>query len=316
MRTTFLASLIGSLIVTSLLASGVAHADFAAFELDRDDAPAGRTELGFDGGVPLVGWGASIGLGYVARPLVLHKGIYEVAPVARRMTIFPGGAIALGERIVLDGRLPMARQIGRGLIDFGQPSLDRWVVGDLRLAARVRVAGTARQAMFVRVAASLPTGDDAAFAGEAGVVGGVALIGRFTADNGVVLAATAGLRLRFVETQVGDQTAGNELVGGLGVVAPLPRDLHASAELVGALGDKIGGVRGPSPVEGRIGIGVVAYRGMELGFRLGTGFVDEAGSPRWRASFEVAWSGDWQLAKHLPIGGESGTTAADDDGDD
>jgi len=307
-------------VLVLLLLVATATAQPAGIDLDREDAPAGRNELGFDGGAPLVGWGLSLGIGYMARPLVMTKVIeettYTVVPVARRMTMVLGGALALGGRTVLDVRLPLSRQIGRGLRDFGFGPLDPWVAGDLRLAARIRVSGDNSTGLFARAAMTLPTGNSFAFAGEDASVIGLGIIGRFTAkDSGVVLAAQAGVRLRVLETPIATEVAGNELTGALGMVIPFPRELRGTVEIRGVLGDESGGdmpVRGPSPLEGSVGFGGVAFPGMQMGIRIGAGFNEEIGSPRWRAMFEVAFTGDWQVTSLLPTLG----LGHDDDDDD
>ena len=62
------------------LGCGIAHADTpvdqpTALDVDRMAPPAGRSELGFDGGAPLATWGVSVGLGYLDRPYVVSTGI-------------------------------------------------------------------------------------------------------------------------------------------------------------------------------------------------------------------------------------------------
>lgn len=292
-------------IAILVLLSTRAFADEMATELDREDAPAGRNELGFDGGAPLRGWGASLGLGYVARPLVVQNGEgQELAPIHRRITMVIGGAVAIGERVVVDGRFPMARQIGRGLAPVGGRALDPWVAGDLRIAARVRFTGDEARdgSLFARAFLTLPTGNEMAFAGEAAATYGLAIIGRFRAENGVVLAASAGIKLRREETMIGDALIGNELGGALGVVIPVPGNMRASAEFLGAVGDASDSSTGPAPLEGRVGFGVVAYKGFEFGARIGAGFDDEIGAPKWRAMLEVVWNGDARIP--LPRIGE------------
>ncbi len=294
-----------------LAIAGVAHAGPAAIQLDREDAPAGRVEFGFDGGAPLDTWGASLGLGLLERPLVLHTNPGTRVPVTRRETVVLGGAIAVGEHVVVDARLPLARQSGLRLKDTGigdNSDLARAVLGDLRIAARVRVAGSTASAMFARLALTLPTGDDANFAGEPGVGGQVMLIGRLTLPHAILVAASAGVHVRR-EVALGDRIIGNELQYAAGVLVPLPIDVAATAEAVGAVGDRIAGVTGPSPLEIRVGLVGHPFGGLTIGARVGVGVIDTVGSPAWRAMVELAWRGDWKLL--------SGHAApADDPGDD
>ena len=68
-----------------LLCASAAIAEAAppltAIEIDREDAPAGRAELGFDGGAPLDGWGASLGAGLLRKPLTVDFNGVSATPV-------------------------------------------------------------------------------------------------------------------------------------------------------------------------------------------------------------------------------------------
>lgn len=299
----------------------IARADYGpeAVELDRDDPPAGRVELGFDSGAPLaegapggwLGWGASLELGLLRRPLVIQTNPGTRVPVSRRETLALGGALAIGERVVLDARLPLAHQSGARLIATGLDDdrpLARDVLGDLQIAVRGRVVGSARRAMFVRAFLTLPTGDEANFAGEPNPGGGLALIGRFSLED-VVFAATAGLHLRRDEVVLGDRVIGNELTYAAGVRVPIAFGIAGTVEADGAVGDRQGKMRGPAPLELRAGVYGPAFGGLVIGVRAGIGVIDEIGAPAWRASLTLAWQGERRFAHapHLGIG------EADDD---
>lgn len=310
----------------------VAHADDpaqyayspAGIELDREDAPAGRTELSFDGGAPLDTWGVSVGLGMLQRPLVIATNPGTRVPVSRRETVTLGGAIAVGERIVLDAHLPVARQDGPRLASTGLDSdapLARYVLRDLRIAARVRVAGDAGTAVFARGAVTLPTGDDDNFAGEPSQSVMVGLIGRATVGDGVVLAASGAARVRRAEVTLGDTTVGNELDYAGGVVMPLTfvgdgKTLAVLAEVDGAVGDRVGAMRGPSPLEVRGGFVGHAWGKVSIGVRFGVGLISEIGAPAWRGTVEVAWQGDWRLASLWPHAASSSPAGASGDDED
>ncbi len=295
------------------LVAGTARADSASVEVDREDAPAGRVELGFDGGAPLVGWGLSVGMGYLDHPIALAGD----APVVHRETLVLGGAVALGNAVVVDARLPMAHQIGDRLMALGDPeALDRWVLGDLRVAARARFAGTASDAVFLRGALTLPTGNGSALAGEPRYSLAIGLIGRATWNN-IVLAATAGIRLRATEAMIGDRLVGDELDAAAGATIPIPPIAHLwctadqlrlALETVAVLGDEVDHQRGPSPVEARAGLVAKVIPALTIGARFGVGLDDQIGAPRWRVMIEVAWQGDGNI-----MSAWSGPPAADDD---
>jgi len=272
----------------------------SAIEVDRDDAPPGRTELGFDGGAPVFGWGATVSLGWLERPITLTAADGTTLPVRRRETLALGGAVALGESVVFDARLAAAHQVGDRLRPGEPRALDRFVIGDLRLGARVRVAGGDRRAMFIRGELTLPTGDEGDFAGESSWTLAWQLAGRLALPRGITAAASAGIRLRGDEVVIGDRLAGDELHAAAGVAVPIPplRPLWCEAEQVKlvaeaavALGDDVGAGRGPSPAEARLGVVTLPRPWVAIGVRLSRGLTDEIGAPRARLSLELTYRG-------------------------
>ncbi len=277
----------------------------AAIEVDREAAPAGRVEHGFDSGAPVEGWGASVTLGWLERPITLRAADAESRPVARRQTLALGVALALGDSAVVDARLPLAHQTGDRLTLLGEPrALDRWVPGDLRVGGRVRLVGGDASAAFIRAELSLPTGDDRDLAGEPSWTLAWSLIGRFALPRGVVIAGAAGIRLRGEEVLIGDTLVGDELHGSLGIAIPIPpvrplwfaaEQVKLTGEIVGILGDHVAGLRGPSPAEARIGLVTRPLPSITLGVRLGFGIGDQIGAPRWRSTLELTYQGTARL---------------------
>jgi hypothetical protein len=262
-----------------------------AIDVDRLDTPPGRTELSFDGGAPLAGpLAITLATHWLERPIELAN----LEPVRRRQTVTLGAAFALAPSIIIDARIGAAHQIGDRL---GTHALDRWVSTDLRLGARAQVAGTPARGVFLRADLGLPTGDDGDFAGDAKWSLAWRLIGRLTTRAGV-LAATAGIRLRGAEVQVGDKLVGDELLLALGTAIPLPavrplwcRDgVKLTAELVAIIGDDVDMREGPTPVEARAGIVTRPTAELTIGVRAGAGLTDEIGSPRYRATLELTYA--------------------------
>ena len=219
-------------------------------------------------------------------------------PVRRRQTLVLGGALALGESVVFDARAAAAHQVGDRLRPAEPRALGRFVLGDLRLGARVRVAGGPRRAMFVRGELTLPAGDDGDFAGEARWTAAWQLAGRLVLPRGITVAAAGGIRLRGAEVAIGDRLAGDELIAALGVVVPLPpvrplwcdaEQVKLTAEAAAAVGDDVGAGRGPSPVEARLGLVTRPRPGVALGVRLARGLTDEIGAPRARLTLELTY---------------------------
>ncbi len=309
---------LGGLVVIAL--GGAARAETpldtpAAIDLERDTSSPGRPELAFDGGAPLVGWAASLTGSWIEEPIVLRDEAGPSAPVARRQTLALGGALALGDSAVIDARLPLAHQTGDRLRLAGgggeRRALDRWVPGDLRLGARLRLLERPRGAALVRADLTLPTGDDRDFAGEPAWTLTWRLIGRRSLAHGIVVAVSGGVRLRGAEVRIGDRLVSDELVGAAGVVVPLPAvrplwcdpaQVKLTAEIAGVLANDVGGQRGPSPAEARLGI-VTHPRGgpLVIGVRVGAGLGDEIGAPAWRATVEFAYLGTARLLPPLAV---------------
>lgn len=270
-------------------------------EVDRAETPPGRTELGFESGAPVRGGGVTLAAGWLEGPITFELPDGTTSePVRRRQTLALGGALALGDgSIVVDARVAGSRQLGARLLGLGSTRrLDRWVPGDLRLGARIRVSGTERRAVFVRADLTLPTGDQGDLAGEPSWTVAWRLVGRATLPHGIVVAGTVGLRLRGEEVFVGDRLVGNEFLGAVGVVVPVPPiaplwctadQVKLTAELVGVLGDDVGTGRGPSPAEARVGLVTQPRPDLTFGLRAGTGLTDEIGAPELRVVTELTY---------------------------
>lgn len=274
----------------------------AAVEVDRDAAPAGRVGLGFDGGEPVDAWGVSLVAGWIERPIELAAGAFgggspASRPVRRRQTLALGGALALGDSVVLDAALRASHQVGDRLAAAGNSDrLARFVAHDLRLGVRIRVVGDRQTAALVRGDLTLPTGNAEQFAGDAAWTAAWSLIGRATLARDIAIAANAGIRLHGAEVAVGDRLIGNALFAAAGIAVPLPvlglRGLDASltGALLGSLGDHVGDLSGPSPLEARIGVIARPRRELAIGARVGVGLDDQIGAPHLRAAIEVAWT--------------------------
>jgi hypothetical protein len=293
-----------------LAVAGPARADMprdtpAAIEVDRDAAPAGRVGFGFDGGEPVDAWGASISAGWIERPIQLGAGTFgggslATQPVRRRETLTLGGALALGDSVVIDLGIRASHQIGDRLRAAGNPEgLARYVFHDVRFGGRIRVAGDRGRAALLRAELTLPSGDAGQFAGDARWTAAWSLIGRATLPHDLVIAATAGIRLHGAEVAVGDRLIGDELFAAAGVAVPLPSagplrwlagPVKLTGELLGSLGDHVGKLSGPDPLEARLGVLVQPLAELTVGVHAGFGLDEQIGAPRFRALVELAWT--------------------------
>lgn len=301
----------GAVAVPALLAAiavvpRVAQADEpidrpTGFEVDREAAPPGRAEFSFDGGAPVPGWAIAAQLSYLNRPFNLHTSQLEVYPVEHRETLALGAALPIGPAIVLDARLPLSHQTGQRMQGLGDDRpLDRWVIGDLGVGARMRLVDREHYAAFVRGQVTFGTGDDFELSGEVNFTAAWMLIGRAMPADWLAIAATAGVRFRGAEVIVADRLLGDELFGGLGASVRLPairglycdaNDVRLVAELVGGLGNDVGDKRGPSPLEGKLGIAARIRPWWAVAVRVGTGLDDQIGAARLRATVELVYIG-------------------------
>ncbi|HEX4422665.1 MAG TPA: hypothetical protein VH165_32340 [Kofleriaceae bacterium] len=313
-----------------MVAAGAAHADSprmtpAAIEVDRDTAPAGRIGFGFDGGEPVDAWGVSLATSWIDQPIRIGAGGFGPGapasdPVRRRETVTLGAALALGDSAVLDAAVRGSHQVGDRLAADGDPAqLAHLVFQDLRIGGRIRVAGDRDRAALLRADVTVPTGDEAQLAGDARWTAAWSLIGRATVAGDVVIAASAGIRLHGAEVAVGDHLIGDELFAAAGVAIPVvPAGasgplgaLALTGELLGALGDHVGMLAAPSPLEARIGAIVRPRAGLAIGVHAGAGLDDQIGAPRARLVIELAWTPPASPA--TPAGPRPPSSGADDD---
>jgi hypothetical protein len=237
-----------ALVVAALAASAtaaaaqIAPASKPAFSVERfTPVPGSALWIGVeDADVPAAGRWVVTGSTWIAsRPIVLRAlstGAEASEPVRLRWGQEVAIARGLGARYLVGLAVPAALQWGDRLAGIGlsEASLQRAVLGDLRLHGRARIVGAPGEtglAAAVAAALTLPTGDDGDFAGEAGAVLAWGLrAGYRTAD--VAITGGAGLRLRTEEVVLLSPARphGNELTASLGVaarLAPLGRQFGA-----------------------------------------------------------------------------------------
>ena len=285
------------LVAALLLVAATAYADQPinrpeGIDVDTDRTPPGRGEFGFDGGGDVGTYALSLQTQFLDRPMRIHTVERETYPVDHRETAWLGGALSLGPSIVVDARMPLSHQTGARYAGFGDDRpLDRWVAGDLAVGARIRVFHGERLGAFARVGATFGTGNDFEFAGEDRYTLSWLLIARAQLPEGVIVAATGGIRLRGAEVQVADRLVGDEVLGGIGATVPIPGCLRLEGEVVGALGDDVAKKRGPSPVEGRIGLLAHPRDYFAFAVRIGTHLDDQIGAPTFRAMLELIYTG-------------------------
>lgn len=271
----------------AIASAGTAHADVPA---DRPAATDRDEQI--DRGAPRPAWWAGLELAWLEAPLG--------EAVRRRERLAVGAGIAVGESVVLDARLAGSHQVGARLRPADPRRLDRAVLHDLRLAARVHVVGGAARAAFVRAELTLPTGDDRDFAGDAAWSLAWRLIGRTRLGDSAALSGSLGIRLRGEEVVAAGHVIGDELLGAVGLEVAVRPQLTATADLLAALGNDVGGGQGPSPVEARLGAGVRVSDRLGLAAQLGAGVNHELGAPRWTALISATFGATFPPAAATP----------------
>jgi len=287
-----------AVVLLARVASAGPHGPEAT-DVDRDDSPPARGELGFDGGAPLGDWGVQASLGMLDRPITLRAadGV-TTAPVSTRETLGLGGGIAVGDSAVVDLHVGFAHQAGDRFVGLGDDHpLATWVPLDARVGARIRVMDGAHVSVFLRGELTAPIGDERDFAGDAGWSGTWDVIVRAALPGGVIVAASGGVRLRGKQTSIADVRIGDETTGAVGAVVPVPPLCHLwcadqvalTGEVVAIAGDSQPSAHGPSPAEARVGVVSRPRPWLEVAARVGFGLDDEIGSPAWRAMLAVTW---------------------------
>lgn len=307
-------------IVSLAAAAGTARAQAAvatrpAFSVERFlPAPGNTTFLGVEEpDVPSAErWTVTSSTWLASRPIVLRSlstGEEASEPVSLRWGQEVSVARGLGRRFLLGLALPAAVQWGDRLQGTGlsEAPLQRFVLGDVRLHGRARIAGLpGERGLAAAIAAQviLPTGDHGDFAGEDGWAFAWSLRAGYRTPD-LYVTGGAGLRVRTAEVVLLSPARphGNELVaqGGVAVrVGPVGRQLGGPdrawllAEVEGVLGDDPGtGARGPSPAEARVGARLDVAHCWSIGLAGGAGFTpDEIGSPGYRAVVSVTFHQD------------------------
>lgn len=299
-------------VLAIALASSAAHAqsvaDRAAFSVERfTPSPGGGGFLAADGVAVLPGgsYRLSVSGSLMSRPLVLNdliSGERVSQPVRVRLGYELAAAAGLGRGVELGMAAPViAAQDGDRLqgIDLDERSLAPIAMGDLRFHGKVRLTPPAGGfGLAVAATASLPTGDNDHFAGEAGPVFGFAVITGYR-HRRFRVAGAVGPRLRTERVVLLSPARphGGELVASIAGEAPVPRSTGVSAvvEYAAVRGDAAASgttVRGPSPHEFRLGGKVRRAGGWT--FTAGVGFGTtpaEVGSPAWRVVVGAAFRG-------------------------
>ena len=313
MKTQFTLIVSASAALLSVVIPGRANAQATGFAIDRFE-PAERGSQFFvldnldlrGSGRPALG--AVLDYGY--KPLVAYdlNGNERSALVRHQAWLHLGGSVVLADRVRLALNVPLAvYQDGDATSLNGQsfkPS-DKPAIGDIRLAADVRLVGTKTDpfTLAVGLRAWLPTGPSEQFAGD----GSLRLAPQLLAagDLGVVTyAARLALVYRGRNDSFGGTDLGSEMVGAIGaglktsdgrfVIGP---EVFASSVFSGT--DTFFKTR-TTPVEGLLGLHYDVVPDVRIGAGAGTGLTRGYGAPDFRGLLSFEWAPAYEKAEPPP----------------
>ncbi len=313
MKTQFTLIVSASAALLSVVIPGRAVAQATGFAIDRFE-PAERGSQFFvldnldlrGSGRPALG--AVLDYGY--KPLVAYdlNGNERSALVRHQAWLHLGGSVVLADRVRLALNVPLAvYQDGDATSLNGQsfrPS-DKPAIGDIRLAADVRLVGTKTDpfTLAVGLRAWLPTGPSEQFAGD----GSLRLAPQLLAagDLGVVTyAARLALVYRGRNDSFGGTDLGSEMVGAIGaglktsdgrfVIGP---EVFASSVFSGT--DTFFKTR-TTPVEGLLGLHYDVVPDVRIGAGAGTGLTRGYGAPDFRGLLSFEWAPAYEKAEPPP----------------
>ncbi|HYP88967.1 MAG TPA: transporter, partial [Polyangiaceae bacterium] len=279
----------------SLLLPATALAQNAGFAIDRfDPAERGSDWFAADS-LDLRGHGRLM-LGvtgdYSEKPLVLYSrdGDELKSIIEHQLYVHAGGSLVLWDRLRLGVNLPiLAYQAGESAVVQGArfEAKDGAAVGDLRLAADVRLLGKYRSpiSLAAGVAFFAPTGNQDAFAGD----GKVRVLPRvlLAGDIGnLVYAAKLGVLYRANDSGFNGSAQGTELVGTAAIgFRTTDGKLVLGPELFGSSvvtdGDAFFSKRA-TPFELLFGFHYKVTDDVRIGAGIGPGLTRGFGSPQFR----------------------------------
>jgi len=292
-----------SAIALSLLLPGSARAQTQGFAIDRfEPAERGSQFFVVDNldlrGAARPALGAVLDYGY--KPLVAYDldGNERSAVVRHQAWVHLGGSLVLEDRVRLAFNVPVAvYQDGDATSLNGEsfkPS-DKPAIGDIRLAADLRLVGTKTDpfTFAIGLRAWLPTGPSEQFAGD----GSLRLAPQLLAagDLGLLTyAARLALVYRGRNDAFGGTQLGSEMVGAIGaglktndgrfVIGP---EVFASS--VFSSTDTFFKTR-TTPVEALLGLHYDVVPDVRVGAGAGTGLTRGYGAPEFRGLLSFEWA--------------------------
>ena len=274
------------------------------FALDRFDSAERGSRFFSADSLDIAGNGrilAGVVGDFAHKPLVLRdQNGDEISPVIdNQFFLNVGAAVTVIDRLRFGVNLPvLVLQDATTVVGPTGPvsPSEGAGVGDLRLAADVRLLGHANDPVTVGlgVRVYLPTGSPAAFTSDGYVrwLPRAQVAGRVSA---FVYSASAGLHFRGTDKDFAGQPVGSELVFGAaaGVIA-LDDKLVVGPELWASTvytdGSEAFFGRTSTPVEIALGAHVDVVEGVRLGAGIGPGLSSGMGSPAARYLFSAEWA--------------------------
>ncbi len=237
----------------------------------------------------------------MSRPIVLRDirtSEEALVPVSLRLGYEFTVARGITDRFQLGLAIPLiAAQDGERLqgIGLSDDSLRPVTIGDIRIHAKLRLNDAPGSALEYGMAfrLGLPTGDQAHFAGESGVVLSWTMLSSYN-WRGLRVVGNLGVRIRSKETVLLSpaRAHGNELLLTLAGQYRLPASWEFPVAGLFEIAKVEGDNQGPSPGEIRVGVKAFILPRVNLRLVYGRGYTPaEVGAPDWRIALAFRYEG-------------------------
>lgn len=200
-------------------------------------------------------------------------------------------ALNLGVRGAITRRLALTAVAPVYLASVGQDGPQGAGFGDVRIAAPIGLLAPEGRGLSVGLVPllDLPTGDETALLGNAGLGVGALVAGGWRTDR-----LTADLNFGYEQLPdiaLDNQTGGGRLIASLGAGFALTDGIGVGGELLTERALQPNEITGTdAPAEGLLSVRGRTDRGLSWRLGGGAGLSEGAGSPEWRAFAGVGWA--------------------------
>lgn len=232
-------------------------------------------------------------LNYAARPLVAKTSTQTIDLVSADVGLDVLAGIGIGKRFQLGLALPVTVLQTTGTSDtFDVPQVAAQTLGDLRIVPKLKLLGEDRAGVSLSVPITVPTGDPAAYHGEAGVTVEPRLIGELALGEKLALGANVGYLVRTPQSSLGLEV-GSELKLSAGLAyRAVPDRLTLLLEAFGgaAFGATSNDEPAASPLEANLAARLHLGQSHSITLGGGPGIIPGFGTPTYRVLLGYAFN--------------------------